>query len=179
MKASFASASKLRTGPLHDARCGGQEDTQVWCPRGHRRSPAPEFTDTVQAMNNKLALAASGILIALVSAALGVAVSIFYLAQPLQKGQGEFSEGFLVTQAEALKGLRAGQPAKALAYLELVSSISLRTLGEQKDAGARVPSNSHSAQAVQELCSQPATQASGQETAKITFAEACMLLQKP
>ncbi|MEY2844244.1 MAG: hypothetical protein RI920_2281, partial [Pseudomonadota bacterium] len=48
-------------------------------------------------MNNKLALAASGILIALVSAALGVAVSIFYLAQPLQKGQGEFSEGFLVT----------------------------------------------------------------------------------
>jgi preprotein translocase subunit SecF len=130
-------------------------------------------------MNNQLAMSAGGILIALVSAAMGVVASIFYLAQPLQKGQGEFSEGFLVTQTEALKDLRAGQPAKALAYLEMVSSISLRTLGEQKDAGAKVPSNSLSAQAVQELCSQPATRASTQQTAKITFAEACVLLQKP
>ncbi len=130
-------------------------------------------------MNNKLALAASGILIALVSAALGVVVSIYYLAQPLQKGRGEFSESFLVTQSEALTDLRAGQPAKALAYLEMASSISLRALGEQKDAGVRVPLNPRSVLAVQELCSQPATQASAQQTAKITFAEACLLLQKP
>jgi hypothetical protein len=130
-------------------------------------------------MNNKLALAASAILIALVSAALGVVVSIFYLAQPLQKGQGEFSEASLVAQTEALTDLRAGHPSKAQAYLEMASSISLRTLGERKDGGAKVPATAPSASAVSYLCSQPPEPASAPQSGKISFAEACVLLQKP
>ncbi len=131
-------------------------------------------------MTNKLAFAASGILIALVSAALSAVVSISYVAQPLQTGQGEFTESFLVAQTEALKDLRAGHPAKAQAYLEMVSAINLRKLGERKDAGAKVPSTVAAVQAVAYACGQAPTAASSQQTdGKMSFGEACVLLQKP
>lgn len=125
-----------------------------------------------------LTLVGGGLVIALVSATVGVAGAFFYLFQPLQKGQVEYSEKYLPNQVDALKALRAGQADKAVAYLEMATTFSLLSMGEQRDQGAKVPGSPEAAAAVQYLCDQPPTAAASKATAKLTFGEACALLTR-
>jgi hypothetical protein len=130
-------------------------------------------------MSSKLALAASGLVIAIASAAIGVAVSFTQLVQPLQKGQSEFTEAYLVSQATALQALRAGDTQPALRYLERVSTVSLVQLGAARDQGARVPAKPGAAKAVAYLCEHPPAINAPPIEGKLTQAEACYLLRKP
>jgi hypothetical protein len=130
-------------------------------------------------MRNTLALVASGLVIAIASAAIGVAVSVSYIAQPLQKGQSEFTEAYLVEQIQALQALRSGNTQPALSYLERVSALSLVSLGAARDGGANVPGTSEARQAVDYACSQPPGAAASLRAGKLSVPEACYLLRKP
>jgi len=130
-------------------------------------------------MKNKMAWVAGFLLVAIISAALGVAASLMYLAKPFQKWQAEFSETYLPMQAEALQALRAGRSEAAIQYLEMATTHSLQEMGQQRDEGARVPSSQRSSEAVKYLCSQPPTKASSSTAGKLTFAESCVLLLQP
>ncbi len=130
-------------------------------------------------MKNKVAIFAGVLLVAIVSAALGIGASLMYLARPFQKSQVEFSETFLPIQVDALQALRAGHPDKAERYLEMASTLTLVAMGEQKDEGAKVPAHRQTAGAIQYLCDQPPNKASTDTHGKLTFAEACALLTRP
>lgn len=130
-------------------------------------------------MKNKLALVAGFLLVAIVSAALGVATSLFYLAKPFQKFQAAFSEASLPMQVEALQQLKAGKPEAAIEYLEMASTRSLLDMGQQRDEGANVPSTRRSTEAVKYLCDQPPTKASSSTAGKLSFGESCVLLLRP
>ena len=130
-------------------------------------------------MPNILALAASGLVIAIASAAIGVAVSVTYVAKPLQKGQSEFTEAYLIEQTRALQALRSGNIQPALSYLERVSALSLVSLGVARDGGANVPGTSEARQAVDYACSQPPGEAAPLPVGKLSVPEACYLLRKP
>ena len=130
-------------------------------------------------MKNKLALVAGFLLVAIISAALGVAASLFYLAKPFQKWQTEFSETYLPMQVEALQALRAGQADAAIQYLEMATTRSLLDMGQQRDEGANVPSTRRSTEAVKYLCDQPPTKASSSTAGKLSFGESCVLLLRP
>ena len=129
-------------------------------------------------MSSKLALAAGGLVIAIASAAIGVAVSFTQLVQPLQKGQSEFTEAYLVSQATALQALRAGDAQPALRYLERVSTVSLVNLGAARDAGERVPAQPGATEAVAYLCEHPPAQSIPPTAGRLTQGEACYLLRK-
>lgn len=130
-------------------------------------------------MTNKLALVAGFLLVAIISAALGVAASLFYLAKPFQKLQAEFSESSLPMQVEALQQLRAGKADTAIQYLEMATTRSLLEMGQQRDEGANVPSSRRSTEAVKYLCDQPPTKASSSMSGKLSFGESCVLLLRP
>lgn len=130
-------------------------------------------------MKNKLALVAGFLLVAIISAALGVAASLFYLAKPFQKLQVEFSESSLPMQVDALQQLRAGKADTAIQYLEMATTRSLLEMGQQRDEGANVPSSRRSTEAVKYLCDQPPTKASSNSSGKLSFGESCVLLLRP
>ena len=130
-------------------------------------------------MKNKIAMVACFLLVAIISATLGVAASLMYVTKPLQKWQAEFSETYLPMQAEALQQLRAGQPEAAIAYLEMATTRSLLDMGQQRDEGANVPGSPRSTEAVKYLCNQPPTKASSGTAGKLTFGESCVLLLRP
>lgn len=130
-------------------------------------------------MKNKLALVACFLLVAIISAALGVAASLFYLAKPFQKWQTEFSETYLPMQVEALQALRAGQADAAIEYLEMATTRSMLDMGQQRDEGANVPSSRRSTEAVKYLCDQAPTKASSSTAGKLSFGESCVLLLRP
>lgn len=130
-------------------------------------------------MKNNIALVASFLLVATISAALGVAASLFHLAKPFQKWQADFSETSLSMQVDALRQLRAGQAEAAIQYLEMATTRSLLEMGQQRDEGANVPSSRRSAEAVQYLCDQPPTKASSKLSGKLSFGESCVLLLRP
>lgn len=129
-------------------------------------------------MKNKVALLASYLIVAIIAAAIGMGVSLMYLAKPFQKWQVEFSETYLPIQAEALKQLREGNPDKATRYLEMASTFSLIAMGEQRDEGARAATAHQTVEAIQYLCGQPPTTASRNTSSRLTFAESCALLLK-
>lgn len=129
-------------------------------------------------MNKKIAQLASFLIVAIVAAAIGMGVSLMYLAKPFQKWQVEFSETYLPIQAEALRELREGKPDKATRYLEMASTFSLVAMGEQRDEGARAPTAQQTVEAIKYLCGQPPTAASRNTSSKLTFAESCALLLK-
>ncbi len=124
----------------------------------------------------KWTLIFGGIVLSLASAAAGVAISLSYVGKPLQNWQSQFSEAYLPMQADALKELKDGKPEKARAYLEMASTFSLISMGQQRMEGAAVPSNAEARQAVKDLCQPSVLTYESNPNAKITLAESCLLL---
>jgi hypothetical protein len=129
--------------------------------------------------NQKITLAMSALILMLISASAGVMASFFYLASPMDKWQGQFSETYLPLQTDALKALREGKQEKALAYLEMATSFSLLTMGQQRSEGPAHKASPQTIEAVQYLCAHPPMAQSGKPTEGISFGEACLLLQRP
>jgi hypothetical protein len=129
-------------------------------------------------MKNKIALLAAFIIVAIVSAVIGGSASFMYLSKPFEKWQVQFSETYLPIQAEALQELRAGNAERAIQYLELASTHSLVTMGEQRDEGATVPTNLNTVEAIKYLCDHPPTKDRSRTSSRLTFSEACLLLSK-
>lgn len=129
--------------------------------------------------NQKITLAMSALILMLISASAGVMASFFYLANPMDKWQGQFSETYLPLQADALKALRDGKPEKALAYLEMATSFSLLTMGQQSSEGPAHKASPQTMQAIHYLCAHPPAAQNDKPTEGISFGEACLLLQRP
>lgn len=129
--------------------------------------------------NQKITLAMSALILMLISASAGVMASFFYLANPMDKWQGQFSETYLPMQADALKALREGKPDKALAYLEMATSFSLLTMGQQRSVGPAHKASPQTMEAIHYLCVHPPSGQSDKPTQGISFGEACLLLQRP
>jgi hypothetical protein len=130
-------------------------------------------------MNNKLSLALGAVVLAIVSAAAGVAVSLFYFSKPFEKWQVQFSETYLHMKANALKTLRQGDPKKATEYLEMTTVFSIITLGQQKTDGDLGKLSDQTNEAIRYVCDHP----SGGETANrpsgLSIGEACAMLHTP
>lgn len=129
--------------------------------------------------NQKITLIMSALILMLISASLGVMGSFYFLASPMDKWQGQFSETYLPMQADALKDLREGKSEKAQAYLEMATSFSLLTMGQQRSEGPSHKANAQTMESVRYLCSHPPLAQSDKATEGISFGEACVLLQMP
>lgn len=127
-------------------------------------------------MNQRWTLIFGGIVVALASAGAGAVIALNFIGKPLQNWQSQFSEGYLPMQADALKDLKEGKPEKARAYLEMASTFSLISMGQQRMEGAAVPSNAAARQAVNDLCQPSVLSYESNPNAKITLAESCLLL---
>lgn len=129
-------------------------------------------------MNHKITIAMGAIILAIISAAIGVASSFLYLGKPFDKWQVQFSETYLPMQAEALKELRAGRIEKARAYLEMASTFSLITMGQQKSEGTGGAFSGSTKEAIQYLCDNPPARQSTEHGGQVSLSESCFLLQR-
>lgn len=129
--------------------------------------------------NQKITLAMSALILVVISASAGVMASLYYLATPMDKWQGQFSATYLPMQVDALKALREGKQEKALAYLEMATSFSLLTMGQQRSEGPAHNVSPQTREAIQYLCAHPPSGQSDKPTQGVSFGEACVLLQQP
>lgn len=125
---------------------------------------------------SKLTLVMSALVLALISAAAGVAIGLTLFSSPMEKWQSHFSEAFLPAQAEALQELSQGRTDKAQQYLQRAATVSLTTLGQQRSEGAGAPLSPQLRTAVQYLCDTLPEQAATTSSAKVSVGEACVLL---
>ncbi|HET8871277.1 MAG TPA: hypothetical protein VFM48_12605 [Aquabacterium sp.] len=130
-------------------------------------------------MLSKTTLAMGGVVIAIVSAAAGVAGSFLYLSKPFEKWQGQFSETYLPAQTWALKELREGKAEKALDYLEMSTTFSLLTMGQIRSEGGAPITDVQTTDSIRYLCDHPSKRSQDDAAHRVSIGEACALLLSP